>query len=58
VIACSLPLLIEMQVSYDDVLKWMINDDYYDGDYFTLMVVYLNVLDLGSKTVFMYNSYG
>jgi hypothetical protein len=58
VIACSLPLLIEMQVSYDDVLKWMINDDYYDGDYFTLMVVYLNSLDLGRKTVFMYNSYG
>jgi hypothetical protein len=55
VIACSLSPLIEMHVSYDDGLKWMINNDYYDVDYFIVMVIYVNVLDLGSKTLFMYN---
>jgi hypothetical protein len=49
VIACSLPPLIDMHVSYDEGLKLMINDDdYYYGDvYFIVMIVYLNVLDSG-----------
>jgi hypothetical protein len=48
VIACSLPPLIEMHVSQDDGLKLIINDDnYYDVIYFTVMIIYLNVLDSG-----------
>jgi hypothetical protein len=47
VIACSLPPLIDMHVSYyDDGLRWLINDDGYIIVlmliYFTVMIVYLN----------------
>jgi hypothetical protein len=50
VIACSLPPLVEMHVSYYvDGLRWLINDDdyYYITMliYFIVMFVYLNVLD-------------
>jgi hypothetical protein len=45
VIACSLPSLVEMYVSWDDGIKLITNDDgYYDVVYFTVMVVSLNVL--------------
>jgi hypothetical protein len=56
VIACTLPPLIEMHVSYDNGLEWIINDDYYiDVVYFIVMVFYFNVLDSGIKSLFMYN---
>jgi hypothetical protein len=60
VIACSLPPLIEINVSYDDGLELIINDDYQydDVNYFTIMIVCLNVLDSGCKPLFMYNQYG
>jgi hypothetical protein len=63
VIACSLPPLIEMHVSYyDDVLRWLINDDVDDYImmlcYFTIMLVYLNVLTSGCTPLFMFNQYG
>jgi hypothetical protein len=45
-----------MHVSYDDGLEWIFSDDdYYDVNYFTVIIVYLNVLDSGCKSLFMYN---
>jgi hypothetical protein len=42
VIACSLPPLIDMHVSYyDDGLRWLINDD---GYIIVLMLIYFTVM--------------
>jgi hypothetical protein len=50
VIACSLPPLVVMQVTQDDGLNLEIDDgNYYNVDYFTVVIVYLNVLDSGCK---------
>jgi hypothetical protein len=42
VIACSLPPLVEMHVSfYKDGLSWIINDDDY---YYYLLLIYFTVM--------------
>jgi hypothetical protein len=60
VIACSLPPLVEMHVSYDDGLKLTIIDDYYID--VVLLYSYACLLECSSfrldTFIFMYNQYG